>query len=359
MGTAVELRGLTKTYRRFLPWAKGEVRAVRGLSLTIPRGEIFGLLGPNGAGKTTTIKMIAGLIELDAGRISFPAFARDKDQGTRSVRRPRIGAVLEGSRNLYWRLSPWENIRYFGEIKGVPLSTLRRQAGELLELFGLAEKRNRPAQTLSRGMQQKLALILALLGEPELLLLDEPTLGLDVSSSMAIQQLLKQMNRERGLTIVMTTHLMDVAQSLCHRVGIMREGEIVVCEPVADLVDLFKRQDYTVRFDAVHWQALAPSLAAFEFETLAEERPGQLSVRFKLASAREVYPLIEAFGRQQVELHDFHQELPTLEDIFISITETEKGGGGEHRNRPVLPAPDRVKAVLNRRKQSPDRGGGL
>ena len=135
---AVEICGLSKTYRGMLPWARHEVRAVHDLSLSIPRGEIFGLLGPNGAGKTTTIKMLAGLVEPDRGSIGFPAFGR----------RPRIGAVLEGSRNLYWRLSPWENIRYFGEIKGVPLSGLRRQADELLALFDIADKRDRPAQTL-------------------------------------------------------------------------------------------------------------------------------------------------------------------------------------------------------------------
>jgi ABC-2 type transport system ATP-binding protein len=317
MEPAVRIERLTKTFSGMLPWARHEVRAVRDVSFEIPHGEIFGLLGPNGAGKTTTIKMIAGLVEPSSGRVSFPETGR----------RPPLGAVLEGSRNLYWRLSPWENIRYFGEIKGVPLWRLREQARELMQLFGIADKRDRPAQTLSRGMQQKLAVVLAFLGEPELLLLDEPTLGLDVASSLTIQRLLKQLCRERGITIVVTTHQMDVAQNLCRRVGIMREGEIAACELVADLVEHFRRQDYIARFAAISWEALRPRLEShgFEYELLPDERPGSVAMRIKLPNARHVYPLMELLGKLRIELSDFRQELPTLEDIFLSIT----GGGGE------------------------------
>jgi ABC-2 type transport system ATP-binding protein len=311
VANAIEINGLTKTYRGMLPWAKHEAVAVDNLSLSIPQGEIFGLLGPNGAGKTTTIKMIAGLVEPDAGTIRFPAFSR----------RPAIGAVLEGSRNLYWRLSPWENIRYFGEIKGVPLSMLRRQADELLALFGIADKRDRPAQTLSRGMQQKLAVVLAFLGEPNLLLLDEPTLGLDVASSQIIQQLLRELCRERNLSIVITTHQMDVAQSLCRRVGIMREGRVAACEPVDELMDHFRRQDYIARFNLEHWPDLEPALVGYEYERLDEQRVGQISLRIKLAHPRKVYALMEVFNSTGVELLDFHQEQPTLEDVFLRITQ--------------------------------------
>ncbi len=314
---AVEISGLSKTYRGMLPWARNEVRAVHDLSLSIPRGEIFGLLGPNGAGKTTTIKMLAGLVEPDRGSIGFPAFAR----------RPRIGAVLEGSRNLYWRLSPWENIRYFGEIKGVALSRLRRQAGELLELFGIADKRDRPAQTLSRGMQQKLAVVLAFLGDPELLLLDEPTLGLDVGSSQTVQRLLKHLCATRELTIVVTTHQMEVAQSLCRRVGIMRDGDVAACAPVSELVDHFRRQDYILRFAEDVWPRLEPELTGYEYERLDSDRSGQLQLRFKLPDARAVYPLLDIFRRHDVELADFRQELPTLEDIFLNVTGEDAGLG--------------------------------
>jgi ABC-2 type transport system ATP-binding protein len=306
---AIELTEISKTYRTMLPWARRETTAVDSLSLAVPRGEIFGLLGPNGAGKTTTIKIIADLIVPDAGRVTFPCFRG----------RPRIGAVLEGSRNLYWRLSAWENIRYFGELKGIGMASLNKQAGELLELFGIAHKARQPAQTLSRGMQQKLAVVLAFLGEPQVLLLDEPTLGLDVASSVAIQRLLRQLCRERNLTIIITTHQMDVAQSLCRRVGIMRDGRVVACEPVSQLVDHFRRQDYVVRLGETDWATIGGD-SRFAFEQLPEERPGQVSVRYKLETPNDVYPLVRMFEEHGIELLDFRQETPTLEDIFLSIT---------------------------------------
>ena len=311
MKAAVAVAGIRKAYRGLLPWSRKQVTAVAGVDLEIPCGEIFGLLGPNGAGKTTTIKMIAGLIVPDAGSITFPATGR----------RPHIGAVLEGSRNLYWRLSAWENIHYFGELKGVPLSKLRPQADELLNLFGLHERKHSPAQTLSRGMQQKLAVVLAFLGEPELLLLDEPTLGLDVASSQAIQRLLRQLCKDHGITIVVTTHQMEVAQALCQRVGIMREGALAACEPVSSLVDHFKRQDYIIRVSTQSWDTLLPALTPFDYNVLPEERNGQVKVRFKLADAHAVYPLVRLLEEQDIELLDFHQETPTLEEIFLQLTE--------------------------------------
>lgn len=310
MPSAIDISGLTKYFRSGVALRRRTVRAVDGLSMSIPRGEIFGLLGPNGAGKTTTVKILAGLIDADGGKLSFPVWGK----------RPPLGAVLEGSRNLYWRMSAWENIRYFGEVKGVAISKLKQQADELLELFGIADKRNAAAQTMSRGQQQKLAVVLAFLGEPELLLLDEPTLGLDVASSLAIQRLLKQLCLERGLTIVVTTHQMDVAQALCKRVGIMREGKVVVSAQVDELVDHFRRQDYVVRISAEAWGAIETQLQAWSYELLPEERPRQVAVRFKLTQANELYALVDVFARQQVELFDIHQEVPTLEEIFVSVT---------------------------------------
>lgn len=321
METAVAINALCKHYRGLMPWSRRTVTAVDSVSLDIARGEIFGLLGPNGAGKTTTIKMIAGLIEPDSGNITFPATGA----------RPPLGAVLEGSRNLYWRLSVIENIHYFGELKGVPLRRLNGQADELLKLFALEERRNSPAQTLSRGMQQKLAVVLAFLGEPELLLLDEPTLGLDVASSIAIQRLLRQLSKERGISIVITTHQMEVAQALCQRVGIMRTGKLAACAPVAELVDHFRRQDYIARITTEAWDTLEQQLSGYDYDVLPEERGGQVRLRFKLARALDVYPLMDTLATHNVELLDFHQETPTLEDIFISITgeAVPADGGGQ------------------------------
>ncbi|MDQ3023828.1 MAG: ABC transporter ATP-binding protein, partial [bacterium] len=311
MSTAIQMTDLRKTYRPVLS-KRGATVAVDGLTLEIERGEIFGLLGANGAGKTTTIKMIAGLILPDSGSVIFPSFEK----------RPTIGAVLEGSRNLYWRLSPWENIRYFGELRGIPIPELRRQSAELLPLYGLTEKRDKPAQTLSRGMQQKLAVVLALLGEPDILLLDEPTLGLDVESSLTIRQLLRRLCDERGITMVLTTHQMDVAHALARRIGIMSAGKLAACERVDTMVDLLRRQDYVARMRSVDWERLLPALSSTgtNFLQLDEQRPEQRSVRFMLDSAQQVYGLMQTLHDANVELLDFRQEQPTLEEVFLQVT---------------------------------------
>lgn len=316
MPDAVRITELTKYYRSVWPWARTQVTAVDGVSLSLPQGEIHGLLGPNGAGKTTTVKMLAGLVLPDLGRIEYPAT---------NGRRPRLGAVLEGSRNLYWRLSAWENLSYFGTLKGIAPQQIREQGDKLLALFELLERKHKAVQTLSRGMQQKLAIVVALLGEPELLLLDEPTLGLDVESSITIQRLLKEISAQRGITILITTHQMDVAQSLCRRVAIMRKGRIVVNETVDHLVDLFKRQDYVARFQHERLAALRPQLelAGIAFEEVEEKRPEQASLRFKLGRPQEIYALMELLSTTGVELLDFHEETPTLEEIFLSVTRGE------------------------------------
>lgn len=316
MPAAVQIHALCKSYKSRLPWQHEITRAVESLNLSVPQGEIFGLLGSNGAGKTTTIKMIAGLVSADSGSISFPAW-----QG-----RPQLGAVLEGSRNLYWRLSVWENISYFGELKGIFMSALRPQAAELLEMFGLADKRDRPAQTLSRGMQQKLAVVLALLGTPELLLLDEPTLGLDVASSLTIQKLLTRLVQERQLTIIVTTHQMEVAQSICRRVGIMKAGSIALEDSIEALVDLFHRWDYLLRMERSAYDALRPDLAEYTYEEVPEPRSGQISLRVHLPDSLAVYPLLDILRGHSVALSHFSQEQPTLEEIFVRVTDGQTGG---------------------------------
>lgn len=324
MPNAVEIRGLRKRYAQR---GRPPVSAIDGLDLDIPQGEIFGLLGPNGAGKTTTIKAIAGLIAPDGGQISFPA----------SSGRPRLGAVLEGSRNVYMRLSPWENMRYFGALKGVPEARLRQQADELLPLFELEAKRHATAQTLSRGMQQKLAIVVALLGEPELLLLDEPTLGLDLHSSLAIQRLLRQLCQARALTIVVTTHQMDVAQALCRRVAIVRAGQVALCDEVDALVDLFRRQDYSASLPAAQWAALRPALdsAGVTYSELPEERAEQAAVRFHLGGAADLYPLMRLLEQHGVELTNFAQAQPTLEEIFLHVAAGQSTAGHDAAGGPA------------------------
>src|SRR5918996_3122451 len=189
---AIELRALTKRY--------GEVFAVEDVSLRIPPGQLFGLLGPNGAGKTTTIKMIAGLVTPTAGTARLGGY----DIGTqRSQAVQQIGAVLEGSRNVYWSLSAWENLLYFGRLKGLRAAEIRPRAERLLRDLDLWPRRHEQVGSYSRGMQQKVAVAAALVTDPPILLLDEPTIGLDVESARTVREWVLRLAPDEDKTIVL------------------------------------------------------------------------------------------------------------------------------------------------------------
>lgn len=232
---------LRKTFR-----SRGKtVHAVAGVGLRLDSGEVLAFLGPNGAGKTTTIKMIAGLIRPDAGKIHLDG--RDPHRDPWALR--RLGAVLEGNRNVYWRLTPLENIEYFGVLRGLSATTARRRGRELLERFGLSEKRNALTQQLSRGMQQKLAIAVSLVHEPALLLLDEPTLGLDVEAAETVKQMVREL-AAAGQAILLTTHQLDVAQQLSDRVAIIREGKIIAEDSTQSLLARFSGEQYEIEVAA-------------------------------------------------------------------------------------------------------------
>ncbi len=233
---ALEAYNLRKTYRQ-----RGQrVEAVRSVSLAIAPGEVLAFLGPNGAGKTTTIKMIAGLIRPDDGWVRIGG--RDPHNDPEALR--MLGAVLEGNRNLYWRLTPAENLEYFGMLKGLNRQIARQRSQELLKRFGL-DKRRTPVQTLSRGMQQKLALAVALVHQPRLLLLDEPTLGLDVEATEDVKALVREIAQE-GQAILLTTHQLQVAEALSDRVAIIHRGAIAAEAPTQALIQQFSTGAYRI-----------------------------------------------------------------------------------------------------------------
>lgn len=238
--TALEAHNLRKTYRQ-----RGKlVEAVRGVSLSINAGEVLAFLGPNGAGKTTSIKMISGLLQPDAGWVKIAGC--DPHRNPQALR--MLGAVLEGNRNLYWRLTPEENLEYFGVLRGSSRRAAHRQGLYLLDRFGLLDKRYTPVQALSRGMQQKLAIAVALVHQPRLLLLDEPTLGLDVEASQNVKALVRELAGE-GCAILLTTHQLDVAEEISDRVAIIQKGEIIALEPTREIIRRFSGSTYTIEIE--------------------------------------------------------------------------------------------------------------
>ena len=238
---AIEIESLSKTYyKRNKPTTK----AVDNLSLSVPAGQVFGFLGANGAGKTSTIKMICGLVIPTKGRICVNGFdvAREHSMAMR-----QIGAVLEGTRNVYWRLTAWQNLMYFGRLKGCKGKELKNRAEQLLHELDLWERRNESIRTFSRGMQQKVAIACALISDPSIILLDEPTLGLDIQASRTVKEWIAKLSREQGKTVVLTTHQLDMAQALCDRVAIIRKGQLLTDQPLTELLHLFHQEYYQIK----------------------------------------------------------------------------------------------------------------
>lgn len=222
------------------------ITAVRDVSLRIPAGNVLAFLGPNGAGKTTCIKMVAGLIRPDEGWVRIG----DGDPHCSPQALRSLGTVLEGNRNVYWRLTPEENLEYFGVLRGLSQRGARKRGQALLEQFNLTHKRRAMVQSLSRGMQQKLAIAVALVHQPQLLLLDEPTLGLDVEATFDVKRLVREIARE-GCAILLTTHQLVLAEELSDRVAIINKGEIITEEQTDKLIRQFSGRAYLIELEGV------------------------------------------------------------------------------------------------------------
>lgn len=208
------IKNIVKHYTR----KSDTIKAVDDISFDIRPGEIIAFLGLNGAGKTTAIKIIAGLIKADSGSVET---AEGHHAGVLHV-----SALLEGHRNLYARMTARENLEYFGVLRGLSIQSSKKRAEELLSSFGLADKADVFAQKLSRGMQQRLAVSIAMMQKPKLLLLDEPTLGIDYDNTQLLISSLQKLKAE-GVAILFTTHELSIAENLADRVTIIRGGKIV------------------------------------------------------------------------------------------------------------------------------------
>ncbi len=208
----------------FLRWEKKLTYALNGISLSIKEGEIFGVLGANGSGKSTLIRIISTLLLPDKG--SIQVFGRDVVEEELAVRKMINRVSVEAS--FFKKLSAWENLSYFGRLYGF---TPKEARGHLMEIFNeleLSEKKlNESLENLSRGMQQKVAIARALFTSPALLLLDEPTTGLDPKSKRQVQAFVSRINKEKGITTLLTTHDMNEAETLCNRLVIMKDGRII------------------------------------------------------------------------------------------------------------------------------------
>ena len=288
--------------------AYGAVQAVRNVNLEIRQGEIFGLLGPNGAGKTTTLAAIEGLVQPRAGRVEVLGY--DVRTHAQEVKR-RLGVSLQTTA-FFDSLKLWELVRFYAGLYETPLS--KAQALALLTRFDLQEKAEVQAQQLSGGQQQRLALVLAIANDPQIVILDEPTTGLDPQARRNVWDSVHAIRAE-GRTILLTTHYMEEAQELCHRVAIIDRGEIIALDTPGGLINGLHADSLitlTVRLPEDRVRAL-PGVTGAHYEG------DKLSVQSRDTQAT-VLALQGLATEYQQLLTDLSIKQPDLEDVFITLT---------------------------------------
>lgn len=223
----IELLNVSKSYN------KNKVRAVDDLTLTVRPGEIFGFLGPNGAGKTTTIKMIVGLLRPDSGRV----LVEGHDVIAESLKAKQVTTYVPDNPAVYDRLTGLEYLNFIGDVYGVPKEARLERIQRWLDIFELAEVITNPIQSYSHGMKQKIVLTASLLPAPQVMVLDEPLVGLDPRAAYQLKDLFRE-HCEQGKTLLFSTHIMEVAEKLCDRIGIIHRGRLVACGTMQELKTL-------------------------------------------------------------------------------------------------------------------------
>jgi ABC-2 type transport system ATP-binding protein len=323
MSHAIQVQDLAKYY--------GDLLAVDHVSFEVPRGEIFGFLGPNGAGKTTTQRMLTTLLEPDEGRILINGhdLAHDAYPAKR-----QMGLVPEES-NVYTELSAWDNLMFTARLYRVSRGERERRAQELLEAFGLWEKRAVKAQDFSKGMRRRLSITMALIHRPRLLFLDEPTPGLDAQSARAIRDLVRGMNAA-GTTIFLTTHQIEEANQLCDRVAIINHGRIAAIDTPERLKAAFRRvQSVELAFDSPGGSEPPAGLADLPGVTTLVKMGDKWRLYTEEPSA--LLPQVVDYARSQgLQLVSLSTLGPSLEDVFLEIT-GQKVGVVRHETQPDGP----------------------
>jgi len=295
--------------------------AVAGVNLQIERGEVFGLLGPNGAGKSTLIRMLCTLLEPTSGTARVNGF--DIFKQANQVRQ-NLGTVLAGERSIYWKLTARENLEYFSALYHIPPAAAHKRVDELLERMELTARADDLVEKYSTGMKQRVAISKALVANPPILLLDEPTLGLDPQAARNLRELIAELKAE-GHTILLTTHYMEEADLLSDRIGIIDQGQIIALDTPARLKDRINQRD-VIRMEVAGWyEELASKLQVVpgidKMVTRRMEGEGMVEVSLHAENSRAVLPgVIEKINYNGTRLVNMNIVKPSLEDVFINLT---------------------------------------
>lgn len=295
----------------------GNIRAVDQLSLEIPHGIVFGFLGPNGSGKTTTIRLLLGLLEPTQGSASVFGFDVRENAGRI---REQTGALLEHT-GLYERLTAEDNLDFYGRVYRLPASQRRARIQELLESMGLWERRKEVVGTWSRGMKQKLAIARALVHQPRLIFLDEPTAGLDPVASAALREDLSRLASDSQVTIFLTTHNLTEAEKLCQQVAVIRSGKLLA---VGEPEELRSRNRTTqVEIYGRGFTAnLLDQLSADRSVRALRQQNGHIVL--EMNPQADIAPVISRLVAGGAEIEEVRKSRATLEDIFLELVEDEE-----------------------------------
>ncbi len=301
--------GLTKSY--------GDLRAVDDLSFEVAPGETFGLLGPNGAGKTTSISMICGLLSADAGSVQIQGVTIRPGS---TAGRELIGYVPQ-QLALYPDLSGHDNLAFFARLYGLRGAAAKTRIDQTLEVVGLADRAGDQVEEYSGGMQRRLNIAAGLLHRPQLLILDEPTVGIDPQSRNAILEAVAALG-ESGMSVLYTTHYMEEAERLCRRVGIVDHGRMLACGTRRELVSLVDEHDQvTVRVDGDADAAVA-TLSALP-GVISASATDHREVLCMVAEASSLLPqLVGALASSDIRVTDLRVQEPSLDSVFLHITGT-------------------------------------
>ncbi|MBC7081370.1 MAG: ABC transporter ATP-binding protein [Thermoplasmatales archaeon] len=305
---AIEVNGISKIYRQ----KSGCKVALEDVSFYVEEGEIFGLLGPNGSGKTTLIKIIFGLIPADKGDVSIFGYKIPKE---RAKIISKINVVFSRA-GCYWNLTGRDHLKFYGKIYRV--KNLNEKIEKLVKLFEMEDKIDRSVDKYSTGEVMRLNLARSLLNEPILLILDEPTIGLDPMLALKIRDYLIKLNEEKGITILLTTHYMEEADRLCKRVAIINEGKIVAIDSPSNLKSKLKREKICeIGVSNLSAELLKKIKEKFEKCSYYESKS---VLRVILKKYEDVAEIIDFLKNNGASVTHMHTEKPTLEDVFLYMT---------------------------------------
>lgn len=310
------VRNLRKTYGD----GEGAITAVDGVSFSISPGTIVGLLGHNGAGKTTTIKMILGLIDPSEGDIRIAGWDAEKHPRRRY---DHVAAVLEGARNTYWRLTIRENLEFFARLGGYDPSEQREYHDRLLEKLDIADREDTVVNELSRGMKQKVSLATILARKPDILFLDEPTLGLDVESSFELRREIQRLVEQEEMTVVVSSHDMDVIEELCDRVIVLNDGEVVTDDDIGNLLKLFRSHEVNLVVEGGVSDEFKRSLESEYSVNSWTQQASRTRISLAVTDGEEMHRLLGRVLDAGLRIIDIETGQTDFEEIYLSITDED------------------------------------